>query len=203
MLQWPPLVVETRKRSAALRAALGSAAPSGDTAVSSLSAAGGGMRELRWATWLVLSRVLTVLAPAPGGGAEGHKLLIPFIDMFNHKAGTKHYLTGRTDGMLRVVAGAPVRAGEQIFIKYGTDATSNMEFVAHYGFHDPSSTAADADAMLVSQSPQMVAALRHSTIEEDEALLNAEPRPPYQEQLALKLRLSLKRAAKRNGLLDA
>merc|ERR1711965_342152 len=109
-------------------------APSSDTAVSSLSAAGGGIRELRWATWLVLSRVLTVLAPTPNGGGEGHKLLIPFIDMFNHKAGTKHYLTGRTDGMLRVVAGSTVKAGEQVFIMYGTEATSNEEFVAHYGF---------------------------------------------------------------------
>jgi hypothetical protein len=128
MLQWPPLVTETRKRSARIRNALGAMAPSGDVPTSHLSAAGGGMRLLRWAVWAVQSRVLTVVdryEPA------GRKLLIPFIDMFNHRAGTKHYLTGRTDGMLRVVAGAPVRAGEQIFIKYGTESTSNDEFVAH------------------------------------------------------------------------
>ena len=58
------------------------------------------MRQLRWATFLVLSRVLTVQGPAGSGTLS--KLLIPFIDMFNHKAGTKHYLTGRTDGMLKV-----------------------------------------------------------------------------------------------------
>ena len=68
----------------------------------------------------------------------GHKLLIPFIDMFNHRGGTKHYLTGRTDGMLRVVAGTNVQAGEQIFIQYGTKQTSNAEFAGHYGFVDPS-----------------------------------------------------------------
>ena len=58
-----------------------------------------------------------------GGAPAGRKLLIPFIDMFNHKAGTRHYLTGRTDGMLKVVAGAPVKAGEQIFI--GLDCASS------------------------------------------------------------------------------
>ena len=109
-----------------------------------------------WAVWMVLSRVLTVVDPIDTGG---HKLLIPFIDMFNHKAGTKHYLTGRTDGMLRVVAGSPVKAGEQIFIKYGTEQTSNADFVAHYGFHDPSTVAAAADALLVRHSPEHLDAL--------------------------------------------
>jgi hypothetical protein len=199
MLQWPPLVQETRKRSAEIRKLLGDSAPSTDTPVGQLSAAGGAIKEFRWAVWLVLSRVLTVVGPG-AEGAQGYKLMIPFIDMFNHKAGTKHYLTGRTDGMLRVVAGSPVKAGEQIFIMYGTEGTSNVEFVAHYGFHDPSSTAAAADAVVVSQAPKMIPALSHTTIEEDEALLAANP--PYQEQLALKLRLSLKRAAVKAGLLD-
>lgn len=198
MLQWPPLVTETRKRSARIRNALGAMAPSGDVPTSHLSAAGGGMRLLRWAVWAVQSRVLTVVdryEPA------GRKLLIPFIDMFNHRAGTKHYLTGRTDGMLRVVAGAPVRAGEQIFIKYGTESTSNDEFVAHYGFHDPSATAATADRGLVRQHQAALPALAFSTIEEDEALLASQPPLPYTEQLAVKLRLSLKRAAAAEGLL--
>ena len=64
MLQWPPLVVETRKRSAQLRNALGASAPNGDTPNSMMSAAGGRMRELRWAVWTILSRVLTVSARA-------------------------------------------------------------------------------------------------------------------------------------------
>ena len=68
MLQWPPLVLETRHRSSKLRSVLGSAAPSGDTDRAQMSSAGGRMRELRWAVWLVLSRVLTVVScprPAP------------------------------------------------------------------------------------------------------------------------------------------
>jgi hypothetical protein len=204
MLQWPPLVVETRGRSAQIRNTLGAAAPSGATSVSSLSAAGGGMRELRWAVWAVLSRVLTVQGPPNGGlggGVTAYKLLIPFIDMFNHKAGTKHYLTGRSDGMLRVVAGSNVKAGDQIFIMYGTPATSNEEFVAHYGFHDPSSTAAAADRVLVRSCSEKVPALAFTSAEEDEALLRSDPALPYQEQLAIKLRLSLKYAAKAEGLL--
>ena len=122
---------------------------------------------------------------------------------FNHRAGTKHYLTGRTDGMLKVKAGEPVKAGEQIFIMYGTETTSNAEFVAHYGFHDPSGVAAAADRALVRQYAEALPALGFTTPEEDEALLAAEPPPPYQEQLALRLRLSLKRAAAQEGLVDA
>ena len=197
MLQWPPLIDETRRRAAVLQKVL-SADSGGDEH--------DGMRMLQWGVWTVLSRVLTVVDPVD---PAGHKLLIPFIDMFNHKGGTKHYLTGRTDGMLRVVAGAPVRAGEQIFIKYGIDATSNAEFVAHYGFYDPSPTAAAADADLVRQQAAAAGgggaaaldALRQTSLEEDEAALAAEPPPPYQQQLALRLRLGLKRAAERQNLL--
>lgn len=205
MLQWPPLITTTRQRSAQIRKALGATAPSGDTDVGSLSAAGGRMRELRWAVWAVLSRVLTVQGPpdpgALGGGQPvGRKLLIPFIDMFNHKGGTKHYLTGRTDGMLRVVAGEPIKCGEQIFIQYGTPSTPNDEFVAHYGFYDPSSQASQADRLLVRASADAVPALAFSTEEEDEELLT-DPELPYQEQLAVRLRLGFKRAAKAEGLL--
>jgi len=208
MLQWPPLITASRQRGAAIRAALGSAAPSGDMGTSSLSAAGGRMRELRWAVWAVLSRVLTVQAPpdpgALGGGQpQGRKLLIPFIDMFNHKGGTKHYLTGRTDGMLRVVAGTPVKAGEQIFIMYGTETTSNAEFVAHYGFHDPSPQAANADRALARAYPEALPALAFSTVEEDEALLAADGDDAlsYPESLAVRLRLGLKKAAMAEKLL--
>lgn len=188
MLQWPPLVVETRQRSARLRQALGTAAPSGDTSQAQLSAAGGAMRELRWAQWCILSRVLTVLGP----DGQGHKLLIPFMDMFNHRSSCKHYLTGRTDGMLRLVAGEAVQAGQQIHIVYGTEQTSNVEFLGHYGFVDPSVRSADA-AMLRAHA-EAIPALSFTTADEDAALLEATPPPSPHEQLALRFRLSLKRA---------
>ncbi len=198
MLQWPPLVSATRRRSAALRKALGEMRPSGDTPTELMSAAGGGLRELRWAVWLVLSRVLTVLGP----DTQGHKLLIPFMDLFNHRGGCKHYLTGRTDGMLRLVAGEPVKAGEQIHIVYGDATTSTVDFLSHYGFISPDDrAAAAADRALVRAAPEMVPALSHSSREDDEALLAASPPPPYQEQLALRMRIALKRAAAKEGLL--
>ena len=106
MLQWPPVAAEVRERAEAMRAALAATpAPSALAEASNADA----LRQLRWATFLVLSRVLTVQSPT--GGAV--KLLIPFLDMFNHRADCKHYLTGRTDGELRVVAGEAVEAGQQ------------------------------------------------------------------------------------------
>ena len=40
--------------------------------------------------------------------------------MFNHRRSSKHYLTGRTDGELRVVAGERVRVGEQVHSSFVT-----------------------------------------------------------------------------------
>ncbi len=187
MLRWPPLVVEVRRRSAAIREALGCAAPSGETSVDELSAAGGALRELRWAVWAVQSRVLTVLGP----DRAGHKLLIPFIDMFNHKPTSRHYLTGRTDGALRVVAGETVAPGEQIFIVYGTPETTNAEFLGHYGFLD--AAAAGADAALLRAYPEAAAALL-ATADDD----MPQPATPN-EAMALRFRGALLRAARRAG----
>ena len=94
-----------------------------------------------------------------------------------------------------------MRAGEQIFILYGVDSTSNQEFVAHYGFHDPSATAATADRALVRARRDELGELWSTSEAEDEAALAATPPPPYHHQLALRLRLSLKRAAAAEGLL--
>jgi len=219
MLQWPPLIVATRKRGAAVRKALGGTAPSGETPITELAIAGGRMREVRWAVWLIQSRVLTVLGPDSQGKervssarplvvaapvpshclapppSTGHKLLIPFIDMFNHRASSPHYLTGRTDGMLRVVAGQPIVAGEQIEIVYGTSETSNEDFLGCYGFVDLA--AAPADEALLRAHPEAKPMLLKTSVEEDEALLAAAP--PPKEELALRFRLALKRALARSG----
>ena len=55
--------------------------------------------------------------------------------------------------------------------------------------------AAAADRRLVAAQPAMEAALARTSIAEDEALLAAEEPPPYHEQLALRFRIALKRAA--------
>ena len=93
-----------------------------------------------------------------------------------------------------------MRAGEQIHIVYGTEATTNVELLAHYGFVDPA--ASKADCMLVRTHPDALAALRLTSLEEDLALLQTEPPLPYKERLALGLRVALKKAAAREGLLD-
>ena len=176
LLQWPPLVASVNQKSAALRKALGDDADAD------------ALRRLRWATWLVLSRVLTVRGP----DNAGHKLMIPFVDMFNHKAGVKHYLSGRTDGQLKVVAGEAVAAGEQVFIVYGTETTSAAELLAHYGFVAPGTAA--ADRQLVMAHADAIPALRATTAQDDAARLAADPPPPLKEELALRFRVALKRA---------
>ena len=62
MLQWPPLVEESRQRVQAVERALAAVAPAGNGGGDS-PVAEEDLRALRWAVWTVLSRVLTVLAP--------------------------------------------------------------------------------------------------------------------------------------------
>ena len=249
LLQWPPLVAESRQRSARLRKLLGATAPSGDTPVEMLALVGGRyvshmymypllpimpqpichsphvtahmpqpicpnslllphtvcflstarLKQFKWATWLVQSRVLTVLGPE----GRGHKLMIPFLDMFNHKGSSPHYLTGRTDGSLKVVAGGRgVSAGEQICIVYGEATTSNAEFLGHYGFVD--ADCGRADHALLAANPQAHAALAMSTLEEDEALRQNPDewdRMRPNEKLAVDFRMAMKRQlAKMEGV---
>lgn len=92
--------------------------------------------HLRWAVWLITSRVLTVQGEA--GTGEAYRLMIPLIDMCNHDRASPHILTGRAvpGGELKVVAGANVDAGEQINICYGGGVAGNDRFIQDYGFLD-------------------------------------------------------------------
>ena len=93
-------------------------------------------QHLRWAVWLITSRILTVAGDADEG--LSYRLLIPFLDMCNHDRSSPHVLTGRAvpGGELKVVAGAPVQAGEQINICYGGGVAGNDRFIQDYGFLD-------------------------------------------------------------------
>lgn len=119
--------------------------------------------------------------------------------MFNHRASSKHYLTGRTDGLLKVVAGEKVCAGEQVHIVYGDAGTSNVELLGHYGFVDPAAT--NADRAAVRAHPEAVEALRQTSLEDDLLLLKTPPTGGYKESLAIQLRIALKKAALKEGLL--
>jgi hypothetical protein len=92
--------------------------------------------HLRWASWVITSRVLTVEG-SPGSTAR-NRLLIPLIDMCNHDRDSPHVLTGRAvpGASLKVVAGRDVRAGEAVNIGYGGGVEGNDRFVQDYGFLD-------------------------------------------------------------------
>jgi len=92
--------------------------------------------HLRWATWLVTSRVLAVRGPSDA--ASSNRLLIPLIDMCNHDRDSPHVLTGRAapGAMLKVLAGRDVAAGEPVDIAYGGGVEGNDRFIQDYGFLD-------------------------------------------------------------------
>ena len=99
------------------------------------------LEHLKWAVWLITSRVLTVQG-APED-SRSYRLLIPYLDMCNHDRKSPHVLTGRAmpGGRLKVVAGVNVRAGDQINICYGAGVAGNDRFIQDYGFLDDSDEA--------------------------------------------------------------
>lgn len=94
-LQWQPLVAEAEARQQALEGAV-AAQGSVDEA------------ELRWARWVILSRVLTVVdTDARLARDARRKLLIPLVDMCNHNLNKV-----RPGGLgVRLVPRTPGRAG--------------------------------------------------------------------------------------------
>ena len=93
-------------------------------------------QHLRWAVWLITSRVLTVAGSEEEN--RSYRIMIPFLDMCNHDRSSPHVLTGRAvpGGELKVVAGAPIQAGEQVNICYGGGVAGNDRFLQDYGFLD-------------------------------------------------------------------
>ena len=144
--------------------------------------------HLRWAVWLITSRVLTVQGAADTNKA--YRLLIPFLDMCNHDRSSPHVLTGRAvpGGELKVVAGANVSAGEQINIGYGGGVAGNDRFLQDYGFLDAEAAfhivalqilgkrrvvegAVAGKTMPVVDREATVAKLEETTVDQDRELL--------------------------------
>ena len=140
------------------------------------------------------------------------KYLVPVIDMANHATGSLHRVEVAPGGReLRLVAGADVRAGDEIFISYGSLAPD--ELALHYGFWPAAAgglCSHDRDAQLrarqgSSGSGAAAAQLREllaqaegvTSVEEDDRLLGGEgreaPLPPG-VRLALQTRAGCKRA---------
>ena len=164
--------------------------------------------HLRWAVWLVTSRVLTVQGEE--GTGESYRLMIPLIDMCNHDRGSVHVLTGRAvpGGRLKILAGETVEAGSQVNIPYGGGVAGNDRFIQDYGFLDATDGGFAFDVVakalvggggefgptLMGQRDRTAAleALKTTTIEQDEADLEGTTERDIREALAF--RIGVKRA---------
>ena len=126
--------------------------------------------HLRWATWVITSRVLTVQGStttdesSDSSNTPARRLLIPLIDMCNHDRDSPHILTGRavSGSLLKVVAGCNVCAGDAITIAYGGGVEGNDRFIQDYGFLDAgsggsSSTEEEEAAAAVAEGYRIVA----------------------------------------------
>eukprot|EP00611_Tribonema_gayanum_P004707 TRINITY_DN1390_c0_g1_i2.p2 TRINITY_DN1390_c0_g1~~TRINITY_DN1390_c0_g1_i2.p2 ORF type:complete len:189 (-),score=59.05 TRINITY_DN1390_c0_g1_i2:76-642(-) len=149
------------------------------------------VEDLKWAVFIVVSRVLTVVR---GDDVRFAKLLIPGIDMFNHDASSPHVLTGRmaAGSSLKVLAGADIKAGTQVNIAYSGGVPRSDRFIQDYGFLDAAGCA-EADAILLAGSlgKRYEAQLRETTAADDQALLEGGTLSP-KEALAVQFRLALK-----------
>ena len=180
--------------------------------------------HLRWASWLVTSRVLTVQGEA--GTGESYRLMIPLIDMCNHDRDSPHILSGRAvpGGTLKVIAGKTVEAGEQINIVYGHGVSGNDRFIQDYGFLDNfCNGAADnitakilmgktrivegagavngrPTLMPVDERERALAVLDETTMEEDIGLLTTSGSAMADDvRTALEYRIGVKKALKKLG----
>lgn len=146
--------------------------------------------DLRWAVWIVFSRVLSL------EDAEGkvRQVLIPYFDFANHKSGSKHIPSGRAalGSQLKLIAGEDIPVGDDIVFSYGAGMTSSDHLLQDYGFLEPSGTA-QSDKILLAKLPNSYKeGLKDTSIQEDEAALQGEDLSP-KARLAIEFRLHLKK----------
>lgn len=166
-------------------------------------------RHLQWAVWLITSRVLTV--QGADGSGQAFRLMIPFIDMCNHDRNSPHILSGRAvpGGILRVVAGADIKAGEQVNICYGGGVAGNDRFIQDYGFLDWSGDNDGAMAydivtkkllkgnqgLTFQERDEAMEALSNTSILEDQKLLNLTSKSDL--KAAISYRIGIKKSLER------
>eukprot|EP00986_Skeletonema_menzelii_P011463 scaffold5905_cov137-Skeletonema_menzelii.AAC.3 len=172
--------------------------------------------HLQWASWIITSRVLTVQGPPESGTAN--RLLIPLIDMCNHDRDSPHILTGRAmaGATLKVVAGEDVKTGDAINISYGGSVEGNDRFIQDYGFLDGGGSKERGKSevteaykivakkltgrnraltkLTVDDQERALDALRATTLEEDEEMLNNGEIKNIDERSALEFRIGMKKA---------
>mmetsp|Transcript_2480 Transcript_2480/g.7404 ORF Transcript_2480/g.7404 Transcript_2480/m.7404 type:complete len:437 (-) Transcript_2480:470-1780(-) len=87
------------------------------------------VEELQWAVFIIVSRALGV----QNEDGEFVRMLIPLIDMFNHKGTSKHKLKYK-DNAYTIVAGTQIEPGEEVCIVYGDGMLTNFQLLLDYGF---------------------------------------------------------------------
>eukprot|EP00814_Leptocylindrus_danicus_P017232 CAMPEP_0116021726 /NCGR_PEP_ID=MMETSP0321-20121206/10563_1 /TAXON_ID=163516 /ORGANISM="Leptocylindrus danicus var. danicus, Strain B650" /LENGTH=344 /DNA_ID=CAMNT_0003492661 /DNA_START=289 /DNA_END=1323 /DNA_ORIENTATION=+ len=180
-------------------------------------------RHLQWCVWLITSRVLTVQGSAESN--EAYRLMIPLLDMCNHDRSSPHILSGRAvpGGLLKVVAGKNLEAGEQVNICYGGGVAGNDRFLQDYGFLDDFNGSTNKEeaydivarqvlglhqaqpqqgaSMIMSFSDRnaILEALQGSSVEEDEVLLLELKDDEENEDVkaAVRFRIGVKKALER------
>lgn len=160
--------------------------------------------HIRWAVWLVASRILTVQGASDGlSTPTSYKLLIPLIDMCNHDRKSLHILTGRaaTGGMLKVLAGCNIDVGEEIRFCYGGGIEGNDRFLQDYGFLDDSAEAYTIIAQnLISRKKYSATEIKHiyerlgeTSMDQDEVILKTQSLT-RDMKTAIQFRFGLKKA---------
>ena len=168
--------------------------------------------HLKWASWIITSRVLTV----QGEQGTANRLLIPLIDMCNHDRDSPHILTGRAvnGAALKVVAGVDVKAGDAINISYGGSVEGNDRFIQDYGFLDGVGSKEKGEVaeaykiaakkltgrirsltkLTVDDQTRALEALKATTLQEDQELLNSGKITNSDERMAVEYRIGIKKA---------
>jgi len=160
--------------------------------------------HLRWAVWLVASRTLTVQGSSDGlSTPTSNKLLIPLIDMCNHDRNSLHILTGRAapGGMLKVIAGCNIDAGEEIRFCYGGGIEGNDRFIQDYGFLDDNAEAYNIIAQnMIGRKKYSATEINHiyerlseTSMDQDEDILK-EQKLTIDMRTAIRFRFGLKKA---------
>lgn len=168
--------------------------------------------EVRWALCTVAQRAFSVMSPVDGL----LRLMLPGIDMINHDAHAPHRMKVRWNlesyvtAVFTVIAGSPIKKGEEIRICYGGSpfrpdgcggdctgdiALTNVQYLQRYGFVDQcfGTTMVDGKWLVSDEAAGIPEALAQTSLQEDEAMLAAE-NTSAAVRTAVRFRAHLKRA---------
>lgn len=168
--------------------------------------------EVRWALCTVAQRAFSVMSPVDGL----LRLMLPGIDLFNHDAHAQHLMKVRWDlegyvsAVFKVIAGSPIKKGDEIRICYGGSpfrpdgcggdctgdiALTNAMYLQRYGFVDEcfGTTMVDGKWLVSKEAADIPEALAQTSLQEDEAMLAADGNSAA-TRTAVRFRAHLKRA---------